>query len=496
MTSKGKKSPKAAAPAPPPASPASPIARGLRGLVLGQVIGATFGRFLKLIAAIVLGAAGVFLTVAWQTGPERMVNAARDRKLTARADGRIVESWLAVELDPKAMGRKTRWRAFAKASPCAVVEFGGDWGAPRRRAFCGNQFKFHDDYTLYDLREMAPKIPFAWARDESGFILPEIRISPAAREWLTSHPAQWLLPNDPPAATAMEGLRQQLDRPVDAAIAGWSASDAFPLALDPKHPEAAMPAGVLQTRLSPNWIVCFMIAIPGLLLWYEGMAMLFGDLPRYVGYALVALGLVALPWWAEAFPRYLRYLNRDFAGVIEDMFGDIDRLGRLVASSPADATLAGGERLVWNAKTGFYADTFGQFQYSRPGSALKPDDAVVALASAITDQVRTLPETERVELFRRLERDKTKELRRAGVVFLPAAREAILGGADGAEDSGDQVRKAAADFLHAWFTQPMELMNPRDPGHAGVIKMYAVLADLPIPSIAMSARTISGLPEK
>lgn len=463
--------------------------------MLGQLFGATIGRFEKLIAAIVLGAAGLFLTVAWQAGPQRAITGARYAKLTARSQGRIVESWLAVELDPRAMGTKTRWRAFAKASPCAIVEYSGEWGAASRRAFCGNRFPFYDDYTLHDLREMAPKVPFGWAPDESGFALLEIRIPTEAREWLASHPAKWLLPNDPPAATAMEGLRQQLDRPVDAAIAGWSATAAFPLAVDPKHPDGAVPAGLLETRLHPNWFVCLFIAIPGLVLWYEGMALLFGELPRFVGYTLVALGLAALPWWAEAFPHYLGYLNRDFARVIEDMFGDVDPLGRLFAGKPADATLADGERLVWNAKKGAYAGTFGLFEFSRPDAALTPDDAVATLASAITDQMRTLSAADRVEIFRRLARDKTKELRRAGVVFLPAAREAVLAG-DSSDEEAGEVRKAATSFLEAWFTQPMEPMNPRDPGHAGEIKLYAALADVPIYSISSSARTISGLPEK
>lgn len=46
------------------------------------------------------------------------------------------------------------------------------------------------------------------------------------------------------------------------------------------------------------------------------------------------------------------------------------------------------------------------------------------------------------------------------------------------------------------FTQPMEPMNPRDPGHEGRLKIYAALADLPMPGIASSARAISGLPDK
>jgi hypothetical protein len=490
MTSKGRQpaQPQRGAKAGPPPQSGS-LARGLRGLVIEQALGATLGRFVKLIAAVVLGAAGLFLTIAWQAGPQRVFDAVRDSKLTARTEGRIVESWLAVELDPRDIGQKTRWRTFARATPCAVVEYRGDWGAPARRAFCGNRFTFSDEYTLHDLREMAPRIPFAWARDESGFILPEIRIAPGAREWLASHPARWLLPNDPPAATALEGLRQQLDRPVDDAVAGWSApSPSVTVAVDPKHPDAALPAGLLQTRHDPNWAVFIMAAIPGLLLWYEGMAILFGDLPRIVGYVLLALPLVFLPWWGERFPRYLRHLHGGFAGVIADMIGDIDPLGRFVACDPAAATLADGERMVWRARTGSYADTFGRFQFTRPDPALSADDAVVALASTIAVQARALSESERVALFQRLERDKVKELRRAGLVFMAAAREAVL-------DDGDDavaVRRAASRFLEEWFNEPSEPLGPRDLGYQGRLKLYAAMADLPMPGIASTARAISG----
>ncbi len=466
-----------------------PSARdGLRRFVLGQIVGATLGRFEKLIAAVILGAAGVFLTVAWEAGPKRAVDAARDGKLTARAVGRIVESWMAVELDPTAMGKHTRWRAFAFASPCAVVEYGGDWGAPARRAFCGNRFKFSEEYTLHDVREMSPRVPFAWARDESGFILPELRMTPAARQWLESHPADWLQPMDPPAATALEGLRLQLDRPVDAAIAGWSApSPTITLAVDPKHPEAALPAGLLDSRHSPNWVVFVLIAIPGLGIWYGGMTLLFSELSRAARILMMMLPLLFLPWWAEHFPRYLSYLNQDFAGVIFDMIGDIDPLGHFSAREPEAAILAGGERFVLQAGKGAYSDTFGRFRFTRPERPLSADEAPAALAATIAGQMRSLPDEERSEIFKRLERDKVLGRRRAGLVFLAAAREAVVD-----STGGETVRRAAGRFLDAWFTQPREAMSSRDPGYQGRLTLYAAMADLPMPGIAASAREIAG----
>ena len=56
--------------------------------------------------------------------------------------------------------------------------------APQRRAFCGRRLPFYDHYTLHDVNEVTPGVPFAWVRDERGFAVPELRVSQAAYEAL------------------------------------------------------------------------------------------------------------------------------------------------------------------------------------------------------------------------------------------------------------------------------------------------------------------------
>src|SRR4051794_32324525 len=205
------------------------------GTLLGPLVGTALGPFIRLFAAGFLGVAAVLLTLAWQTGPQHLIDAARYAPLTARQTGKVVESWLALEWDPAEMGESLRWRAFAKASPCVVVEYAGDWGSPTRRAFCGNRFTFRESYTLHNLWEMAPGVPFTWLRDARGFILPEVRLSAASRQWLAAHSPQ--LPFVTEASTALEALRRELDSPVDDAVASWSVAPSdFPLVLDPRHP--------------------------------------------------------------------------------------------------------------------------------------------------------------------------------------------------------------------------------------------------------------------
>src|SRR5208283_4690268 len=143
-----------------------------RGLLLGQLVGTVLGPFIRLIAAVLLGAAALFLVAAWQLGPQQVVDAARYAKYTKPVQGTIVESWVAMELDTTDIPVDENWPASSLAAPCAVVEYAGDWGPPARRAFCGRRLAFSTDYALHDLTELTSGVPFTWARDASGFIIP------------------------------------------------------------------------------------------------------------------------------------------------------------------------------------------------------------------------------------------------------------------------------------------------------------------------------------
>ena len=122
----------------PPEAPVPPTRKAalvevLRALVTGRLVGLTIGWGVRLIAVFILGFGAIFLSVGWLLGVKPIVDAWEFRSFTSRAEGRIVESWVALELDPSRIGPAGFWRATAKASPCAVVEYAGDWGEPLRR---------------------------------------------------------------------------------------------------------------------------------------------------------------------------------------------------------------------------------------------------------------------------------------------------------------------------------------------------------------------------
>jgi hypothetical protein len=461
-----------------PASTLPPGARGerWRGLLGDFVAGTLLGPFIRLIAAFILGAAGVFLTMVWQLAPQRLIDAAHYAKFTTAVTGQIVESWVAVEWNPADMRKESlHWQNYTKASPCAVVEYAGEWGPPARRAFCGKRFTFNDDYTLHDLREVTTGVPFAWARDASGFILPEIRLAQGRREWLATHaPASTFMLSKPSPTTALEALQRQYDRPVDQAIAGWSqpAPD-FPLLLDPQHPTQALPAAVVATLRTQqltwlNWIILALFVPIALWIWFTGMGLLLGGLPRLAATFLAILPLFALPWWGPEFPHFVRSLNKDIGGIFTEILGEFDRPGGVADFDPTQATLADGDRLLWQAGQSIYGDTFGRFHYALPQPAPESADAALAaLAQTITAQMRPLGEAERSEIFSRLKRDTQNERLQAGIVFLPAAKEAVLD-----PRSSSALRRAATGFVSARLGAQFGAPYPRDLGYHERERLY------------------------
>jgi hypothetical protein len=495
-------------------------ARRLGGFFLGQLARSAASPVVNLAAAFLLGTACVFLVAAWQCAPQRVVAAARYKKLTRGMEGKIVESWLALDLDPAAVGKHSSWQPFSKASRCAVVAYEGAPGAPMRRAFCGTRFTFDELTTTPDWRQMAPGVPFSWPRDGSGFVRPEIRLSAAALEWLATHPAGFAWPDKPPPPTALAALRLALDRPVDDVVVGWTLPvPSFPLVCDPRHPEDPLPAGHVARQLAElpgagNWIGCGILAVLGLAVWFEATSFLLGGTKSWTFWVLAIVPLLTVPWWGEQAPRALRHLNEKWADVVEIMLDDIGAVDRLLACDPADATLARGERLVWRAGEGAHADTFWRFA-TRPGiapptatgaaaaagklaetaegrAAADPaagsaalatasDAALAALAEGITARVRALGVAERTTLFERLARDKQNEMLHAGAVFLPAAKEAVLD-----PQSPPPLRRAARNFLWAWVLTPGDGMGANlAPGES--LRLNRELLDVPIPEVANMA---------
>ncbi|HEU4663727.1 MAG TPA: hypothetical protein VFS55_06835 [Dokdonella sp.] len=483
----------ATAPAPAAVAPADAPASGWRAFVLGNAVGLAVSPFIRFVAAFPLGFAIVLLSTGWLVGPARLLDAWRFRTYTASANGRIVDSWLAIDFDAAAQADHGNWAGPARATHCAVVAYDGEWGEPTQRAFCGNRINVHGEEMLpllVDDATMAPGVPFAMPRDERGFAVPHVRIGAAESAWLKAHPP--FSGFDARASrTAWDALRLRLDRPLDAAIAGWAAAPpAFPLAFDPRDPGAAMPAAYVAARRDPgNGGASLLGLLPlagGVWLWLRGMALLMGGVPALAMRFAAAVPLLLLPWWGERMPRALARVQPQVAEIVGDMLADIDVTGRLVASSPDAAQLAhGGERLAWRVGEGVYADTLGRIAWGPPPPPAGADAAVQALASRVSLHVAALPTAQRARLFERLADDKEAGRYGAGALFLPVAAESAY-----AADRPDDERRAAERFLDVWITQPVDEPSPYEAGYAGRVDLLRRLVDVPEVTIANRARWI------
>jgi hypothetical protein len=295
-----------------------------------------------------------------------------------------------------------------------------------------------------------------------------------------------------PARSALEELRIELDQPIDYAIAGWMAPPpVISLAFDPGDPRNALPAAYVEAHRHWEPATLILVAVLGCLglaLWFEGMTVLLGEGMPFLLRAFISILLVlTLPWWGEYFPSAITQLNAQWAAVIGDILADTQRVDRVVAFTPDEATLADGERLAWRSREGTYKDTFGRLAFTPPAPAPpSADAALAALVDAVTQQVRAMTADDRTALFARLREDKRRDLRAAGIVFLPAAKEAALAtGADGS------LRRAATAFLSNWLTQPIDEPNVRDAAYRERVHLYAILADVPIPEISISAASFA-----
>jgi hypothetical protein len=478
-----------------PASPADPPASGWRAIVLGNAVGLAVSPLIRFIAAFPLGFAIMLLSTGWLVGPARLVDAWQYRGYTAAADGRIVDSWLALDFDAAAQGDHGNWAGPARATHCAVVAYEGEWGDPLRRAYCGNRLNVHGEETLpmlVDDATMAPGVPFEMPRDDRGFSVPTIRIGDAESAWLKAHPPFSGF-DARVSRTAWDALRRRLDRPLDAALAGWGTPPpAFPLLLDPRAPGAAMPAAFVAAKRNPGnagaWLAGALLLAAGTWLWLRGMSVLMGGLPR-AAVLFAAIGpLLLLPWWGERMPRALAHVQPQIAELIGDMLADIDVTGRLVASSPAAAQGAhGGERLAWRVGEGAYADTLGAIDWgSPPAPPADATKALAALVARVSAHVAALAPEQRAAHSARLREDKDAGRYGGGLLFVPAAADIAWDDAHGADE-----RRAAARFLDAWVTSPVETPSRDDIGFAARVELFRRLAQVPDAAIANRARSIA-----
>ncbi|HSE12832.1 MAG TPA: hypothetical protein VLB69_09365 [Rudaea sp.] len=422
----GKKPPQSASDAPAGAP------GGLRAMLFetaGQLAAAPL---IGLIAGFFLLFGGVFLAIAWSTGPQPLIDSFQYAPFTAQASGRIVESWAAIEFDPNDVPQgKLYWQPVSKVSPCVVVEYTGDWGAPLRRAFCGNRFQFREDFRLDDWNTMAPGVPFAFPRDASGFSVEEIRISKTTLDWISTHPPRsTFMLSKPPPTTALGALKEQFDRPLDVALASWSTPfPTFPLAYDPKHPDQAMPAKLVDERRRGFWwgslIFTVILAVPGVLVWRIGLGFLTGQSGAIL-WLLTLAPMLALPWWSDVLPGIVRRANSNWAEIVSDMLDDINRVTRFSASTSDQAVLAHGERLVWHVESGAYGDTFGKIRFTLPQPPPASEAAALeALRAQASTQVLALDADRQKALFERLRQQYEADAQDVQRLFWKAAEDVL-----------------------------------------------------------------------
>lgn len=436
----------AAAPT-PPRGPG--FAHNVRSLIVGNLAGFLAAPLIGLFSGFLLLFGGIFLAVAWIAGPKPLLDSYRYAPFTARAEGRIVEAWTALEFDPAVMPKnKLYWQPWSKISPCMIVEYGGDWGAPQRRAFCGNRFQFSDFFRFDDWHTLMPGVPFSFQRDANGFEIEEIRFGKAALDWLNAHPPySTFMLGKPPPATALAALREANDRPLDVALSSWTTPvRTVPLAYDPRHPDEAVPAKMADDgRIGFHWgglILALIVLVPGLLVFRVGIALLTGQSGGLL-WLLSLAPLLALPWWGDLLPRLVRHANKDWAGIASDMLDDINRVTRFTASTPETALLHDGERIVWRAGEGAYADTFGRLHFAPPNPLpASGDAALAALRAQAAAQVDALDSARRATLFLRLRQQYDAGLQNVQKLFTAAAEDTLR---DANADAG--AHKAARKFL-------------------------------------------------
>lgn len=427
--------------------------------VLAPVIG--------LIAGALLLFGGLFLGLAWQFGVQPIVDAHRYAPYTASAQGRIVESWAAIEFDPAELPRdKLYWQAVSHVSRCVRVEYAtGPNATLLQRGYCGMRLGFSADFRLHDWSEVLQEgIPFTFARDASGFEVQEVRIDKRTLDWISTHP-----PNDtfmlstPAPETALAALREQFNWPVEIAALSWTtAVPSFPLRHDPIHPELAMPERVVvdSSRWSPwGLLIAVILGVPGFRIWRVGIGMfLEGKVPPRVIWIITLGSMIGLPWWSHAMPTLLRHVNANWAAISQGMIDDVTRTTRVIAAAPGELPLEHGERLLWRMGEGEYAQTFGRIQFRQPTPMPRTPEAVLAaLREQATTQVRAMPAAEQAVLFRTLSENASNDRKRDLDVFTHAA-EAIERDA-----GGDAAAQAAArHFLlfavgyNVWDVDAME----------------------------------------
>lgn len=403
----------------------------------------------KVLALALLVCAWFLLAMAWTVGVQPLLETVRYALPSATAAGRIVESWLALDLDPGDIRQDQPWPAFATTTPCTVVEYEAGTGSPLRRAFCGDSWSMKR-VSVFAPTDITRGVPLSFLRDANGFMLREVRMSKAALDWLSANPPSTTAGlSKPPPTTALGALKEQGDDPARVAVSSWSTpASTIPLVFVRGFPKHAVPAAFVEARLDKRFRLralgsaIFLVGF-GWSFWKRGMNLLLPAWRRNVRRLLIIAPLATVPWWGDAVLFFLHPTDGVYSAVLEGMFRDFSNI-HLYPSAPADARLAAGERLVWHLDEGAYADTFGRVRFAPPDSLLSRDGARYALQKQVGDQVHTLDATAQAALFERLKRQEYAGFDKVQEIFLPAARRIVRD-----ENASATARGAAKEFLIA-----------------------------------------------
>src|SRR5258706_16215933 len=126
----------------------------------------------------------------------------------------------------------------------------------------------------------------------------------------------------------------------------------------------------------------------------------------------------------------------------------------------------------------------GRIRFVIPTPAPKsPDEALAALTANVTTHLRGMGRGELIVLFDRLKRDKKDWLAEAGLIFIPAAKEALTN-----PKAGEGLQSAAAGLLLGGVPQ-QPVLEPKkgEPGYKEGFRRPRELAGCSAPRTAAPA---------
>ncbi len=445
-----------------------------------------------------VGVGGAFLSTAWLAAPARLLLHRDLMRYTGRADGHVSQPFWRFEVALDRLGDGWNWAAVTNAELCADFEVKSDARLTTHVTLCGARRGRTAPWGIVETRELAPGVPIAWPRDASGYPEVTIRLSPGAREWLSSRAAGfWPLIGQseearaamPPAGNELDALLLEVDRPLEWLVRSWPASTAeapIPMAFDPAAPEYPLPVAVVESGLAtqPEWPMAVSLAAFGALAWIVGWRYALADASRLRVAAVCVLPLVWLPWWGGRFERVLVWLEPRAGQVGAEIFHDLTEPLRLPVEARGLDAMAGYARVQWTRASSYYDLLMGPFAPAKPEPApADADAALVAAVEQVTAHVLAADDDALLELFARLRQDELFDRGQIGLLFLDAARRVAVD-----EHHREDVRRTAASFLWWLSVTPIE---PRagEPAYRARVDLWKELREFPPDSAVVNSVT-------